>query len=90
MKTNAKVFLASCVLFMTACDRGPSLRKVENEFYSRNPTAYIEKVVVGEGDSSCVYYHIKYKDKSSKVVQEQVWQYVNYGGNWKLENTELK
>lgn len=90
MKTNVKVFLALCVLLMSACDRGPSLRKLEIEFNSRNPTATIKKIVVGEGDASCVYYHIKYKENLSEVVKEQVWQYMNYGGNWKLENIESK
>jgi len=79
------------VLFMFALSScgSPSADDVRKNFLKHYPTAEIVDIGPGEGDGSAVYMHIKYKLPGSTDIHEDVWQYLNTGGQkWSLNHKE--
>jgi len=66
-------------LLLVSCS-SPNEERVRNEFLAENPDYTVTSIYVGEGDSSNVYYHIRYKKPTDKKLYEDVWLYQN--PNW--------
>jgi hypothetical protein len=57
----------------------PSEEKVKNEFRDANPGSEPISAVVGEGDGTQAYYHIRYKKRADDRTYEQIWLYLDKG-----------
>ena len=79
--------LLGCLL--SNCARVPAQGQVKQDFLKEHPNYTIISIVVGEGDSSAAYFHIKYKKPGDEMVFEDVWQYLDNGkGELKLAHKE--
>ena len=76
-------------LAVTSWSRAPSDTAVRADFFREHPEVTVESVGVGEGDGSAAYFHIRYKRPGDDTVYEDVWQYLDAGGEqWKLNHRE--
>ena len=80
----AGLFLIAC----TSCSMPPSDDYVRAEFLRENPSFQVESVGVGEGDGSAAYFHIRYRKPGEETLREDVWQYLNPDGKWRLNHKE--
>lgn len=82
--------IGALLLLLTSCS-SPSTDDVRKDFMERYPKAEIISIYSGEGDSSSVYMHIKYKVLGSEDFKEAVWLYLDNGSSqWELLNREDK
>jgi len=83
------VGLLLCVLTLAlGCDV-PKNERVRSEFLAENPQHRIHSIIVGEGDSSAAYFHIKHSAPGVTNIQEAVWLYMDNGnGEWEVTHKE--
>ena len=63
--------------------------KVKSEFLQTRPEFEVLSTIVGEGDSSAAYCHIRYKRPNEAQVYEVVWQYLkDRNGVWTLSHQD--
>ena len=81
----ATLLLLSCA----ACSRAPSDEQVRADFLREHPTFRVEFVGVGEGDGGAAYFHIRYRKPNDPILYEDVWQYLDTGGDaWRLNHKQ--
>ena len=82
------MLITLCLVATVACGV-PSDSEVEEAFKMEHPTYTIVFVGVGEGDGSAAYFHIKYKRPGDDRLREDIWQYLDTGGeSWVLNHKE--
>lgn len=76
MKLKKKIIaVAFFVSLLFACGF-PSEEQVKNDFRKKYPNYTPLSAIVGEGDGSAAYYHIRYKKPNDEKIYEQVWLYL--------------
>lgn len=63
----------------------PDKTQVKDDFYANYENTTILSLLMGEGDSDNVYYHIKYKDNKSEKIKEVEFLYQKVNDEWKLK-----
>jgi hypothetical protein len=66
-----------------SCDQ-PTVKSVAAAFQKENPDFTITDAGSGEGDSSTVYKHIRYRRPGNKHECEVVWGYQEVKREWKI------
>jgi hypothetical protein len=83
------VGLLLCVLTLAVGCGGPKDERVRSEFLAENPQHRLHSVIVGEGDSSAAYFHIKHSAPGTTNIREAVWLYMENGkGEWEVRHKE--
>jgi len=87
MQNNIRILICMWLFFLLfSCD-SPSIQSVKNAFLKDNPTSEIIALKPVEGDSSTVYFEIRYREKGEEKEQKEVWQYFkNDDGKWVLNS----
>lgn len=72
MKLKHKIIALFLVIFLFLACGFPSEEEVKNDFRKEYPNYSPISAIVGEGDGSAAYYHIRYKKPNDEKIYEQV------------------
>jgi hypothetical protein len=71
-------------LFLSCSDS--VLEKAKKDFLEYKPTCDIVTIKPVEGDSSAVYFEVRFKERGQEKEYTEVWQYIKSDDNWILKN----